>query len=102
MTTNHEAQTTKTTKQAVFRYKLTAGLGQSVVMMPANFRVTGANVGKKGVEIYALVNPADEATEPVAFHVAKTGEELDTTAAEFVATLVAMPGAPALHIFRML
>lgn len=95
-------QTTNTKNQmkTIHRYILNNANGAA--MMPAGFKTLSVNIGSKGVYVYALVDPAAE-LEPVNFRVIKTGEEIpaaDLETMEFVAT-VAIPGAPALHVFRV-
>lgn len=87
---------TKTkTKKAVFRFVLTAQ-GPNVVMIAPGAIVTHVQPHKKGVELFALVDPTAE-PEPKDFYVAKTGEPVE---GEFVGTAT-LPALKALHVFAV-
>lgn len=86
--------------KTIHRYILNNANGAA--MLPAGFKTLSVNVGSKGVYVYALVDPTAE-LEPVNFRVIKTGEEIadaDLATMEFIAS-VTVPGAPALHVFRV-
>lgn len=67
--------------------------GELMCMMPAELQVVDVQPGSKGLNIWAIVDPAAEA-EPTSIKVVKTGEPFDPTAQQHLFT------RGGFHLFR--